>query len=119
MMNNNPSLTMFEDAYLASGGVTESVSAPVPMQGNKVAVLGQIIQISGTSPIIMFEVQGSYDGTVWDVMTSVASSSTSPFGPVTTSQGSVAYGFIRVAVRVFSGSSVKVLYNVTLTFSAQ
>lgn len=118
--DSNRSVRVWQGQYLsqsAPGLVNEIVSAPVAMRGNKVALLAEVTNISGTTPEIEFELQGSYNGTVWDIV--VAAVPADAFGAVTTSQGSVAYAFIRVAARISSGSSVKAVFDVTLAFSAQ
>lgn len=114
-------VSVFHREYLSvntPGMVSEVVSPPLPMHGNKVALLAQVINIAGSAPAAEFEIQGSYDGRVWDVV-GAATTPVSVFGPVSTSQGAVAYAFIRAAARISGNAADRALFNVTLTFSAQ
>jgi hypothetical protein len=111
------SVQVFDHHYLstASGFASTSVSEAIPVVGNKAAVATLIINITSSASVTI-TLEGSYDGTAWDSVTSSAAQTT--FTHVTISQGSIAYAFLRVKV-VITGTTQSVLFSSTVAQTSQ
>ena len=119
---NATAIPVFDEHILStastSGGTSlasKSTSAAVSMQGNEVAAAVLVHNID-SSATLTFQLQGSYDGSTWEVIGS--SFTKNAFGYESVTFASVSHAFVRLSAEV--GDVTKTaLFSATLAFSEQ